>query len=141
MSLQRGQDRQGIWSQDDTLPDMPLPEFAVLELQREEDYLRNLLASPEYRAIEVDYREFRRTHNRKKPSWYQLAARPRTPGQPIPTNIEELARWLKMAQQYDKLLRYWVSLAHAYEVRRFFDKGAVEIRQLGRYAKPRRYAW
>jgi len=127
----RGKEFQLSVAKDKWVHDLPaLPQDKV---RAAIENLRQLLAKPQFSAIEREYAQFKRP-----PYWYQLFGGPST--------LQQLAYALNHHVQYDFIYRRWSTVAHAHDFSSFLavsstgEGGIRGIRDAGPLQELSRFA-
>lgn len=106
-STSRGQEFQRALSQDKTVSTIPV--VAEDRVRQAVANLQDLLAKPQFAAIEKDFTELKGQR-----AWYRLYGGP--------NDIRRLAHHVGRGAQYDFLYRQWCRVSHAHDFAPFFAK-------------------
>jgi hypothetical protein len=108
-STTRGQEYQRTLSQDKTIQTIPvLPQEEVTQAIA---HLQDLLAKPQFTAIEKDFSQLKGQR-----TWYRLYGGP--------DNIRELSHAVGRGAQYDSLYREWCTVTHGHNFAPFLARTA-----------------
>jgi hypothetical protein len=106
----KGQDAKKLFDNDQiNLNYSSLSSITIIDIQKAQQRLRNVLIKPHIQPIEAEYQTFKRP-----PRWYRLFKGP--------NDLRSLADRMKHGGQYELLYRKWSATSHAENMLHFLDR-------------------